>query len=103
MAMLSFGGIDVSKDRLDGEQIDPGKIAAWSGEATDETQSGGVFSNEKDDGDRRGGRLGRHRRSSARPIIFTSLNYSLIRILIPRQPGLPTGPESRTARQAMVL
>src|SRR3954451_4061738 len=51
--------------QLVGEQIDPGEIAAWAGEAADETQSGGVFSYKKYDWNRRSGCFGRQRR--ARP------------------------------------
>src|SRR5437764_603947 len=74
--------------QLVGEQIDPGKIAGWSGEAADETQSGGVFSNQKYDGNRRSGGLGGH------PTSATGHNLRLLSATL-----VPVLPNERTYRR----
>ena len=47
------------------EKIDPRQVAARPGEAGDKTEPDRVFGDDEDDGDRRGCRLGRERRSGA--------------------------------------
>jgi hypothetical protein len=49
--------------QLSTEKIDSCQVAAWPGEASDKARPDRVFGDDEDDGDRRGCRLGRKRRS----------------------------------------
>ena len=51
--------------QLDREKICPGQIATRPGQAGDKTEPDRVVADDEDDGDRRGCRLGRRRRSNA--------------------------------------
>ena len=51
--------------QLADEKIDPGHVAGGPGKAADETEPDRVFGDHEDDGDRRGRRLGGHRRNRA--------------------------------------